>query len=175
MFKIRCLLFVVIWLFSFQLLYPADGQELPALIKLSPGAGRWRAIGPSAMGGRIVRLAVHPQDPSHFYVASASGGVFKTTNRGATFEPIFDKAGALSIGDVCLAPSRPEVIWVGTGEHNARNSVSWGDGVYKSIDGGKSFQHMGLKQSFQLGRIAIHPKNPEIVFVGALGRLWGPN
>src|SRR5205809_480420 len=75
----------------------------------------------------------------------------------------------------CIAPSDPNVVWVGTGEHNARNSVSWGDGVYKSADGGKSWQNMGLRRSFQIGRIAIHPQNPDVVYVGALGRLWGPS
>ena len=128
------------------------------------------------MGGRIVDLEVVPRDTSTWYIASASGGVFKTTNGGVKFVPIFDKAGGtLSIGDVCLAPSNPNIIWVGTGEHNARNSVSWGDGVYKSVDAGKTWQHMGLKESFQIGRIAIHPTNPDIVFVGAAGRLWGPS
>lgn len=137
---------------------------------------RWRDLGPGSMGGRIVDLAVVESDPSTYYVATASGGVFKTVNRGVTFEPVFDKSGGSpSIGDICVAPSDPKVVWVGTGEHNARNSVSWGDGVYKSTDGGKTWKHMGLAESFQIGRIAIHPKNPNIVFVGAAGRLWGPN
>ncbi|MCH8044772.1 MAG: PDZ domain-containing protein [Planctomycetes bacterium] len=135
----------------------------------------WRSIGPASMGGRIVALAVVESDPTTFYVATASGGLFKTTNNGTTFTAIFEKQSTVSIGDVCVAPSDPNVVWVGTGEHNGRNSVSWGDGVYKSTNGGKSWQHMGLKRSFQIGRIAIHPTNPDIVYVGALGRLWGPN
>ena len=134
---------------------------------------RWRSLGPGSMGGRIVDLAVVESDPSTYYVATASGGVFKTTTGGVTFDPIFDKAGSLAVGDMCVAPSDPNVVWVGTGEHNPRNSVSWGDGVYKSIDAGKTFTHMGLRRSFQIGRIVIHPKNPNTVFVGVCGRLWG--
>jgi photosystem II stability/assembly factor-like uncharacterized protein len=135
----------------------------------------WRSIGPAAMGGRIVQIAVVDSDPCCYYVATASGGLFKTTNHGTTFSSIFDHQSSISIGDVAVAPSNPQVIWVGTGEHNARNSVSWGDGVYKSSDAGKSWQNMGLKDSFQIGRIVLHPRNPDIVYVGALGRLWGEN
>ncbi len=136
---------------------------------------QWRAIGPASMGGRIVDLEVVPGDPFTFYLATASGGLFKTTNNGTTFTPVFEKQSTVSIGDVAVSHSNPKIIWVGTGEHNARNSVSWGDGVYKSTDGGKTWANMGLKKSFQIGRIAIHPTNPDIVYVGALGRLWGPN
>lgn len=136
---------------------------------------KWRSIGPTSMGGRIVDLAVVESRPHTYWVATASGGLFKTTNNGITFEPQFQQQNTISIGDVCVAPSNPNIVWVGTGEHNARNSVSWGDGVYKSTDGGKTWTNMGLKQSFQIGRIAIHPKNPDIIYVGALGRLWGAN
>ncbi len=139
------------------------------------GALRWRPIGPTSMGGRIVDLAIHPQNPDHFFVATASGGLFKTINGGVTFESQFQHEASISIGDVCLAPSQPEIIWLGTGENNARNSVSWGDGVYKSTDGGKTWKNMGLKESFQTGRILIHPEDPNIVYVGAVGRLWGNN
>ncbi len=135
----------------------------------------WRSVGPAAMGGRIVDIAVVDSDACCFYVATASGGLFKTTNNGISFTPVFDRESTVSIGDVCVAPSNPEIVWVGTGENNARNSVSWGDGVYKSTDGGKSWTNMGLKDSFQIGRIVIHPRNPDIVWVGALGRLWGEN
>jgi len=136
---------------------------------------KWRSIGPASMGGRIVDLEVVEKDPVVFYVATASGGLFKTENAGTTFVPVFEREATVSIGDVAVSKSNPKVVWVGTGEHNGRNSVSWGDGVYKSVDGGKTWKNMGLKKSFSIGRIAIHPENPDIVYVGALGRLWGPN
>ncbi|MSQ93500.1 MAG: PDZ domain-containing protein [Gemmataceae bacterium] len=134
---------------------------------------RWRSIGPANMSGRITALAVDEADPTTYYVATASGGIVKTVNNGVTFEHQFDKENTVSIGDVCVAPSNRNIVWVGTGEANPRNSVSYGDGVYKSINGGKNWQNMGLKDSFQIGRIMIHPKNPDIVYVGALGRLYG--
>ena len=135
----------------------------------------WRCVGPANMGGRITSIAVHEADPTTYWAATASGGLVKTTNNGVSFVHQFDKEGTVSIGDVCVAPSNKEIVWVGTGENNPRNSVSFGDGVYKSVDGGATWQHMGLKKSFQIGKIVIHPTNPEIVYVGALGRLYGPN
>lgn len=135
----------------------------------------WRCIGPANMGGRVTAIAVVESDPSTYYVATASGGLLKTTNNGTTFSHLFDKEATVSIGDVAVAPSNPEIVWVGTGEANPRNSVSYGDGVYKSTDGGKKWTNMGLKKSFQIGKIIIHPTNPDIVYVGALGRLYGPN
>jgi len=136
---------------------------------------KWRSIGPAAMGGRITDVAVSAKDPNIWWAATASGGLLKTTNNGTTFEHQFDHENTVSIGDVAVAPSNHDIVWVGTGEANPRNSVSWGDGVYKSVDGGRTWTHMGLKESFQIGRIAIHPEKPDIVYVGALGRLWGPN
>ncbi len=135
----------------------------------------WRGIGPASMGGRIVAFSVFESDPSTYWIATASGGLLKTMNNGVTFEHQFDREATVSIGDVCVAPSDRNVVWVGTGEHNPRNSVSYGDGVYKSTDGGKSWKNMGLKKSFQIGRIVVHPKDPNTVYVGALGRLYGPN
>ncbi|MFO0926172.1 MAG: PDZ domain-containing protein [Gemmataceae bacterium] len=135
----------------------------------------WRCVGPASMGGRIVALAVVESDPSTYWIATASGGLLKTTNNGTTFEHQFDREATVSIGDVAVAPSNRDIVWVGTGENNPRNSVSYGDGVYKSTDGGKTWTNMGLRRTFQIGRIAIHPTNPEIVYVGALGRLYGPN
>ncbi|MCH8979497.1 MAG: hypothetical protein IH945_09700 [Armatimonadetes bacterium] len=135
----------------------------------------WRSIGPSVMVGRITDIEGVPSDPSTFFVATATGGLWKTTNAGTTFEALFQNEGSISLGDVAVSQSDPDIVWVGTGEHHARNSVSWGDGVYKSTDGGKTWTNMGLKESFQIGRIAIHPTNPDIVYVGALGRLWGSN
>ncbi len=135
----------------------------------------WRSIGPANMGGRIADVEGVPGDANVVYVASASGGLWKTTNGGVSWKPIFEREGTISIGDVALAPSNPDVVWVGTGESAVRNSVSFGDGVYKSTDGGKTWQHMGLKDSEHISAIAIHPQNPDIVYVGALGHAFGPN
>src|SRR5438034_437199 len=135
----------------------------------------WRSIGPATMGGRITAISVYEADPTTYWVATASGGLVKTTNNGVTFEHQFDKEATVSIGDVCVAPSDKNIVWVGTGENNPRNSVSYGDGVYKSTDGGKKWKNMGLNKTFQIGKIIVHPKDPNIVYVGALGRLYGPN
>ncbi|MDA7918471.1 PDZ domain-containing protein, partial [Mariniblastus sp.] len=135
----------------------------------------WRSIGPANMGGRITAIAVSEHDHSTWWAATASGGLLKTTNDGNTFEHQFDSEATVSIGDVQVSASNPDIVWVGTGESNPRNSVSWGDGVYKSVDGGKTWKNMGLKDTFQTGALAIHPENPDVVWVGSLGRLWGPN
>ncbi len=135
----------------------------------------WRSIGPANMMGRITSIAVYEADTKIWWAASASGGLLKTTNNGVTFEHQFDNQNTVSIGDVQVSKTNPDLLWVGTGESNPRNSVSWGDGVYKSTDGGKTWKNMGLNKIFQTGRIAIHPENHDIVYVGALGRLWGPN
>jgi photosystem II stability/assembly factor-like uncharacterized protein len=135
----------------------------------------WRSIGPANMGGRIADVEGVPGDPNIVYVASASGGLWKTTNGGVTWKPIFERQGTISIGDIALAPSNPDVVWVGTGESNVRNSVSFGDGVYKSTDGGKTWQHMGLTETEHVSAIVINPQNPDIVYIGALGHAFGPN
>jgi photosystem II stability/assembly factor-like uncharacterized protein len=135
----------------------------------------WRCIGPANMGGRITAISVFEADPTTYWVATASGGLLKTVNNGITFEHQFDHEATVSIGDVCVAPSDKNIVWVGTGENNPRNSVSYGDGVYKSTDGGKTWKNMGLKKTYQVGRIVVDPKDPNIVYVGALGRLYGPN
>ncbi|MDQ5845938.1 MAG: hypothetical protein M3539_11665 [Acidobacteriota bacterium] len=135
----------------------------------------WRSIGPANMGGRMADVESIPGNPNVVYVASASGGLWKTTNGGVTWKPIFERQGTISLGDVALAPSNPDVVWVGTGESKPRNSVSFGDGVYKSTDGGKNWQYMGLKETERISAIAIHPQNSDIVYVGALGHAFGPN
>jgi len=136
---------------------------------------KWRCMGPSNMGGRIDDFAVLESNPHIIYVATASSGVWKTTNNGVTWDPIFDEQTTSTIGDVTVSPSNPDIVWVGTGEQNNRQSSSWGDGVYKSVDGGKTWKNMGLRDSQQIGRIVIHPTNSDIVYVAALGYLWGPN
>ncbi len=127
------------------------------------------------MGGRVVDVAVRSDKPAVFYVGAATGGVWRTRNGGTTFEPIFDDQGTGSIGALALSPSRPDVVWVGTGEANARNSASYGDGVYRSDDGGDTWRHMGLRETRHIGRVVVHPNNPDLVYVAALGHVWGPN
>ncbi|MFN3191227.1 MAG: VPS10 domain-containing protein [Aureliella sp.] len=154
-----------------------SGQESvqPSLPDAAVENFEWRSIGPANMGGRITSIAVYEKDSNIWWAASASGGLLKTVNNGVSFEHQFDDQATVSIGDVQVAQSDPKIVWVGTGESNPRNSSSWGDGVYKSVDGGETWKNMGLKKIFQTGRIAIHPTDPNIVYVGALGRLWGPN
>ena len=135
----------------------------------------FREIGPAVMGGRIDDFAVVEGNPNIIFVGTASGGVWKTTNNGTTWEPVFDKEAVSTIGDIAIAPSDPSIVWVGTGEPNNRQSSSWGDGAYKSLDGGKTWQRMGLSATHHIGRVVIHPRNPDIVYVAALGHLWGPN
>jgi len=126
-----------------------------------------REIGPALTSGRISDLAINPENPSEYYVAVASGNVWKTENGGVTFEPIFDGQGSYSIGVVTLDPSNPHVVWVGTGENNAQRSVAYGDGVYKSEDGGKSWEHMGLEESEHIGKILIDPRDSDVVWVAS--------
>ena len=135
----------------------------------------WRSIGPANMGGRTADVEGVSGNANIVYVATASGGLWKTVNGGVTWKPIFERQGTFSIGDIALAPSNPDVVWVGTGESNVRNSVSFGDGVYKSTDGGKNWQHMGLQDTEHISAIVIHPQNPDIVYVGALGHAFAPN
>src|SRR5580704_8979078 len=154
-----------------------DAEPPPPPAKLSTAtlAGlRVRSIGPATTSGRVVGFAVHPENASHYYVAVASGGVWKTTNAGATWTPLFDGEGSYSIGCVTLDAKNPQVVWVGTGENNSQRSVGYGDGVYRSEDGGKSWKNVGLKKSEHIGRIVIDPRNSNVVYVAAQGPLWGP-
>ena len=134
---------------------------------------RWRSIGPAVISGRISDLAIHPTKRSTWYVATASGGLWKTTNAGTTFDPIFDGEDSYGIGVVKLSPCNPNTVWVGSGENNAQRSISYGDGVYKSEDGGRSWTNMGLKESSQIGSIVIDPRNCNVVYVAAHGKVWG--
>jgi photosystem II stability/assembly factor-like uncharacterized protein len=135
----------------------------------------WRGIGPAIMGGRITDIEGIPGNPNVVYVASASGGLWKTTNAGTTWTPIFDQQSTISIGDIAVDPRNPDVVWVGTGEANARNSVSFGDGVYKSLDGGKTWRNLGLHDTRHISRIVINPLNTSMVYVAALGHNTGPD
>jgi len=131
-----------------------------------------RSIGPALTSGRIVDIAVDPTNPHRWFVAVTSGGVWKTENAGTTWTPVFDGEGSYSIGCVAIDPKNPFVIWVGTGENNSQRSVGYGDGVYRSEDGGKSWKKVGLEKSEHVGRILIHPKDPATVYVAAQGPLW---
>ena len=131
-----------------------------------------REIGPALTSGRIADFAVNPENPSEYYVAVASGGVWKTTNAGNTYEPIFDDQGSYSIGTVVLDPNNPHVVWVGTGENNGQRSIAYGDGVYRSEDGGKSWTRMGLEESEHIGKIVVDPRDSDVVYVAAQGPLW---
>src|SRR6266849_3993402 len=135
----------------------------------------FREIGPAIMGGRIDDFAVVESNPNIVYVGTASGGVWKTVNAGTTWEPVFDNESVSTIGDVTVAPSDPSIVWVGSGEANNRQSSSWGNGVYKSTDAGKTWKHVGLEASMHIGRIVISPADPNVVYVAAGGSLWGPS
>lgn len=158
----------------------AAAQQVPA----AAVAGlQWRSIGPASTGGRIADFAVAetPGQPEIMYVGTASGGVFKSRNAGISWSPIFDHAGEpthpamMSIGAVAVAPSSPNVVWVGTGEVDNRQSSSWGNGIYRSLDGGATWQYMGLEQTRHIAKIVVDPRDPQVVYVAALGHLWGAN
>lgn len=136
------------------------------------GGLNFRLVSPASTSGRIADIAIHPKNPNTWYVAAASGGVWKTTNHGTTFSPIFDSYGSYSIACVEIAPSNANTIWVGTGENNNQRAVAYGDGVYKSMDGGKSFTNMGLKLSEHIGNIIIHPTDENTIWVSAYGPVW---
>jgi len=133
-----------------------------------------RSIGPAVRSGRIADVAIDPTDQSTWYVAAASGNVWKTTNSGTTWTPIFDQYGSYSIGTVTVDPNNPKVLWLGTGENNAQRSVSYGDGVYKSTDGGKTWTNTGLEASNHIGNIVVDPRDSDVVYVAAQGPLWSP-
>ncbi len=147
-------------------------DEKTPLEAISISGLKWRSVGPALTSGRISDFAFNPNNPFEYYVATSSGGVWKTVNSGVTYEPIFDSQGSYSIGCVTMDPNNANVIWVGTGENNNQRSVAYGDGVYKSMDGGKSWKHMGLKNSEHIGKIIVHPENSDVVYVAAIGPLW---
>ncbi len=135
---------------------------------------KWRSIGPAFCSGRIADFAVNPNNHSEYFVAVASGHIWKTTNSGTTFDPVFDDYGVYSIGCVAIDPSNPFTVWAGTGENNHQRALGYGNGVYKSTDGGKAWKNMGLKDSRQVGKILIDPRDSDVIFVAAEGSVWGP-
>jgi photosystem II stability/assembly factor-like uncharacterized protein len=135
---------------------------------------KFRSIGPAVASGRVMAIAVNPKNKFEYYVGVASGGVWKTVNDGTTWTPVFDKEGSYSIGWVALDPNDPAVVWVGAGEANSQRSVAYGDGIYRSDDGGKNWQNLGLKKSEHIGRVVIDPRDSKVVYVAAEGPLWGP-
>ncbi|MDA0310853.1 MAG: hypothetical protein O2992_01900 [Gemmatimonadetes bacterium] len=136
---------------------------------------KWREVGPTIMSGRVSDLAVVESDPRIFYVGTATGGLWKTMNAGITFDAIFTDQATSSIGDVTVAPSNPNVVWVGSGEPQNRQSSPWGNGVYRSVDAGRTWKHLGLENTHHISRIQVHPRDPDVAYVAAVGHLWGPN
>lgn len=157
---------------TLALTQPADPKIEKKESGLPLGSLKARLVGPAVTSGRIVGFAVHPADRSHYFVAVASGGVWKTTNAGTTWAPVFDSEGSFSIGCVVMDPKNPNVVWVGTGENNSQRSVAYGDGVYKSTDGGKTWANVGLKASEHIGKIVIDSRDSDTVYVAAQGPLW---
>ncbi|MEO0339264.1 MAG: glycosyl hydrolase, partial [Bacteroidota bacterium] len=148
-----------------ELIYAQPAQDIISSIP-------FRSIGPAYMTGRIADIEKDPTNPSTWYVAVASGNVWKTENNGSSWKPIFDRYGSFSTGCLAVDPVNPQVVWLGTGENQSQRSVSWGDGVYKSLDGGESWKNMGLSQSEHIGKILIDPRNTDVVYVAAQGPLW---
>src|SRR6185369_1341163 len=133
----------------------------------------WRSVGPANCGGRISDFAASEKRPATFYVATGTGGLFKTTNAGTTWSGLFDKQPVASIGAVALWQKNADVVWAGTGEANSRNSSSWGNGVYRSNDGGGTWRHLGLEATRNIARVVLDPADSNVAYVAALGRLWG--
>ena len=151
-----------------------DEEKKPGMNADTFSGLKFRSIGPAVASGRVMAIAVNPKNKFEYYVGVASGGVWKTVNDGTTWTPVFDKEGSYSIGWVALDPNDPAVVWVGAGESNSQRSVAYGDGIYRSDDGGKNWQNLGLKKSEHIGRVVIDPRDSKVVYVAAEGPLWGP-
>ena len=152
---------------------PSKVRAESAASKESPLASLpFRNLGPAVTSGRVGDIAIDPRRPDTWYVAVASGGVWKTVNGGTSWTPLFDKEASFSIGCVTLDPHNANTVWVGTGENNSQRSVAYGDGVYRSLDGGKTWEHMGLAGSEHIGKILVDPRNSQVVLVAAQGPLW---
>jgi photosystem II stability/assembly factor-like uncharacterized protein len=170
--KFKPVLVFLLFTFLFTSLYSQEKED-KSLLKSSVFSGvKIRGIGPAFMSGRIGDIAIHPEQDNIWYVAVGSGGVWKTYNNGITWEPIFDNQPSYSIGCVAIDPSNHNTIWVGTGENVGGRHVGYGDGIYRSLDGGKSWKNMGLKESRHISEIIIHPENSNVIWVAAQGPLW---
>ncbi len=154
---------------------PAAEEQPDTLTVVLAQGIKARAIGPALMGGRISDIALDHTNPNTFYLALGTAGVMKTTDNGGTFQGIFEKESVAAVGAVAVAPSDSSVVWVGTGEANDRNSSSWGNGVYRSTDGGATWTHAGLRNSKTIARIVVHPTDPKTAYVAAMADLWGPS
>ncbi len=164
-------LLVVTLTFATMAVVSVHAQDLESVV-----AGlKYREIGPANMGGRIASIAVVESKPQVFYVGAATGGVWKTENHGTSWTSLFDDQATSSIGDIAVFQANPNIVWVGTGEPQNRQSSPYGNGVYKSTDAGRTWTHMGLGDTRHIGRVLIHPMNPDVVYVAAVGHLWGPN
>ena len=166
------LLFSMFLMFSLLFVTYASAQKIPENILSKI---QFRELGPTRQGGRVVAFALSQQDPYVYFVGAGPGGLWKTVNNGTTFDSVFDDENTSTIGDVAVAPSDHNIVWVGTGEANLRNSTYYGDGVYKSTDGGKTWKHMGLKKSHHIGKVIIHPTDPDVVYVAAQGHYYTDN
>src|ERR671920_1546645 len=149
--------------------------EAQSLDSLTLAGFRWRTVGPANFEGRVADIAGIPSPSRTFFVAAAGGGIWKTTNAGTTFRPVFDDYPVVWMGALAIAPSDTQQVWAGTGEQNSRNTIEPGQGIYKSTDGGLTWKLMGLEKTQHIGRIAVHPKNPNVVYVAALGAAWRTN
>ncbi|MFH1001611.1 MAG: glycosyl hydrolase [Bacteroidota bacterium] len=180
--QIKSQLLNYLLIFSLLLALPAfaakkekeDEKVKSAVEKTSFSGLKWRNIGPAFTSGRISDFAVNPNNFSEYYVAVSSGHIWKTVNNGTTWSPVFDKYGVYSIGALAMDPKNPNVVWAGTGENNHQRALGYGNGIYKTEDGGKSWKNMGLKESRQIGMIAIDPRNSDVVYIAAEGSAWGP-
>ncbi len=160
-------------LFSFSIITLISGQD-----KLKPDSGlvnglKFRSIGPAMASGRIADFAVNPNNPFEYYVAVASGNIWKTINNGTTFQPVFDNYNAYAIGCLAIDPNNSNIVWAGTGENNSQRALGYGNGIYKSLDGGSTWTNMGLKTSRQIGKILIDPRDSEVIYVAVEGSVWG--
>jgi len=178
-FKHNALIFILVGLLIPGILLGQRKKETSegdgfALNNSHLGALKFRSIGPAIASGRISDFAVNPENPSEYYVGVASGGLWKTENNGTTFKPIFDNQSVFAIGCLAIDTWNPNIVWVGTGENNSQRNLAYGDGIYKTMDAGKSFKNMGLKKSGHIGKIMIDPRNSNVVYVCAQGPAWGP-